>query len=165
MVCRHVKQFDRAIEASKRAVAMDPSTMYTHLELGLAYFCKSMYEEALIEFQKEREVSGGAHAWPEMHTGRTYAQMGKADEAQKVLDDLLERSKIEYVSPYILASFHFVLGKNDEGFKLLNRAFKEGDQRLCFLKISWFFDSVRSDPRYIALLRKMNLEKTIGPTK
>ncbi|MHC4175105.1 MAG: protein kinase domain-containing protein, partial [Planctomycetota bacterium] len=159
LVCRFAKQFDRAIEASKRAVAMNPSTMYVHLELGLAYLAKSMYEEALIEFQKEQEVSGKAHAWAETHTGWTYVEMGKPDEAQKLLYKLLERSKTEYVSPYTLACFHFVLGKNDEGFKLLNRAFKEGDQKLCFLKIGPLFDSVRSDPRYTALLKKMNLDK------
>ncbi|MHC4538969.1 MAG: protein kinase domain-containing protein, partial [Planctomycetota bacterium] len=118
VVCRHAKQFDRAIEACKRVLEMDPSKMYAHLELGQAYFGKAMYEEALIEFQKEREISKGVHAWAELYTGFTYVEMDKSDEAQKVLDDLLERSKTEYVSPFHLACLHFVLGKNDEGFKL-----------------------------------------------
>jgi serine/threonine-protein kinase len=152
-------QFDRAIDALKRAIEMDPSRMHTHLQLGEVYLAKSMYEEALMEFQKEREVSGGAHAWAEMYTGWTYVEMGKADEAQKVLDKLLERSKTEYVSPFTLACFHFVLGRNDEGFKWLNKAYEERDLHLGWLKIEPLFDSVRSDPRYTALLKKMNLDK------
>jgi serine/threonine protein kinase/Tfp pilus assembly protein PilF len=159
VVCRFAKQFDRAIEACKRAIAMDPSMMYAHLELGQAYFGKSMYEEALMEFKKEREISGGAHAWAEVETGWTYVEMGKPDEAQKVLDNLLERSKTEYVSPFILASMHSVLGRNDECFKWLNRAYEEHDHWLYWLKIVWELDSVRSDPRYTALLKKMNLDK------
>lgn len=144
---------------------MDPSRIYAHHNLGAPYLAKSMYQEALMEFQKEREVSRGPHAWSEMYTGMTYVQMGKPDEAQKVLDNLLERSKQEYVSPFLSAGLHFVLGKNDEGFKLLNEAYYEQDLWLCWLKIDPVFDSIRSDPRYTALLRKMNLEKTMGPTK
>ena len=165
MACCFAGQFDRAIDASKRTIEMDPSVIYAHLVLGMGYLAKSMYEEALIEFQKEREVSRGAHAWAEMYTGMTYVQMGKPDEAQKVLDDLLERSKQEYVSPFFSAGLYFVLGENDEGFKLAYNAYKEHDTWLCWLKIAPELDSIRSDPRYTALLKKMNLEWTIGPTR
>jgi len=159
VVYRFAGQFDRAIQASKRAIAMDPSIMYAHLELGLTYLGRSMYEDALAEFQKEKEVSAGAHPWAEVAIGNAYMQMGKPDEAQKVLDDLLERSRTEYVSPFPLACLHFVLGKNDEGFPLLDQAYLEQDPWLCYLKISWDLDSIRSDPRYIELLKKMNLNK------
>ncbi|MHC4538156.1 MAG: protein kinase domain-containing protein [Planctomycetota bacterium] len=152
-------QFDRAVETLKRTIEMDPSTMYAHFHLGWVYVAKSMYDEALIEFQREKEISKEAHAWADVHTGSTYSRMGKAEEAQKMLDDLLERSKTEYVSPYALACFHFLLGKNDEGFEWLNRAYKEQDHSLCCLKIDTDLDSVRSDPRYIALLKKMNLDE------
>jgi serine/threonine-protein kinase len=159
VVCRFARQFDRAIEAGKRAIAMDPSIMYAHHELGAAYFGKSMYEKALIEFQEERKVSGRANAWPEVYIGWIYVKMGKAEEAQKLLEDLVERSEQEYVSPFILACFHFVLGRNDEGFKWLNKAYEVYDHEFCYLKIAWHFDSVRSDPRYIELLKKMNLDE------
>jgi serine/threonine-protein kinase len=159
IICLHAGRFNRAINASKRALDMDPSLIYAHGNIGTAYLHKSMYKEALAEFQKEREVSRGAHAWAEVGIGHVYAKIGKADEAQKLLHDLLERSKTEYVSPYILACFHFVLGKNDDGFTLLDQAYLEQDHWLCWLKtIHPDFDSVRSDPKYTALLRKMNLD-------
>jgi tetratricopeptide (TPR) repeat protein len=153
-------QFDRAIEACKRTIEMDAAIMYIHLHIGMAYVGKSMYEEALIEFQKEREISKGAHAWTELCIGCTYVEMGKPEEAVKVLDDLVKRSEQEYVSPFILASFYLVLGKNDEGFKLLSKAHEQQDEWLCFLRIHpSLSDSIRSDPRYTALLKKMNLDK------
>ena len=151
-------QFDHAVNALKRSLAMDPSRVYAHHHLGEAYLGKSMYDKALVEFQKEREISKGAQVWTEVYIGRTYVEMGKADEAQKVLDNLLERSKTEYVPPFILACFHFVLGEDDTGFEWLNRAHKEQDTWLCWLKINLELDSVRSDPRYTDLLRKMNLD-------
>ncbi|MHC4541102.1 MAG: protein kinase domain-containing protein [Planctomycetota bacterium] len=159
IICFHAGQFDRAISASKRALEMDPSLIYAHVTIGDAYRGKSMYEQALIEFQKEREDSRRAHAWAEVGIGHVYAKMGKPGEAQKVLDNLLERSEQEYVSPFILACFHFVLGKNDEGFILLDQAYKEGDHWLCWLKIISDPGGVHSDPRYTALLEKMNLDK------
>jgi hypothetical protein len=72
---------------------------------------------------------------------------------------LLDRSKTEYVSPYALACFHFVLGKNDKGFELLDEALKVLDPRLFWLKIDPELDGIRSDPRYTAVLKKMNLDE------
>jgi len=158
-MCFYTGQFDRAIEACKRTIEMDPSIMYAHLHIGAAYLAKSRYEEALAEFQREREVSKGLHAWSEAWTALTYMQMGEPDEAQKVLDNLLEGSEQRNISPFILGSLHFALGDNDEGFKLSDKAFKEHDPWLCWLKVSPLLDSIRSDPRYTALLKKMNLDK------
>jgi serine/threonine-protein kinase len=158
-LCFYAGRFDRAIEMSKKTIEMDPSIMYAHLHIGAAYVGKSMYEEALIEFQKEREISKGLHAWSEAWAALTYMQMGEPDEAQKVLDNLLEDSEQRNISPFILACLHFVLGNNDEGFKLSDKAFKEHDPWLCWLKVSPLLDCIRSDPRYTALLKKMNLEK------
>jgi len=159
IICICAGQFDRAVNALKRTLEMDSSRVYAHHNLGEAYFGKSMYEEALIEFQKEREISKGAQAWTELYIGGTYVEMGKPDEAQRVLDNLLERSKQEYVPPFILAGFHFVLGRNDEGFKWLNKAYAEHDSWLCWLKIEPLLNNIRSEPRYTALLKKMNLDK------
>jgi tetratricopeptide (TPR) repeat protein len=159
VVCICAGQFDRAVNALKRTLEMDSSRVYAHHHLGEAYLHKSMYEEALAAFQKEREISKGAQAWTEVYIGWTYVEMGKPDEAQEVLNDLLERPEQEYVSPFILAGFHFLLGKNDEGFKLLDKAYKEQDTWMCWLKIEPLLDSIRSHPKYTALLKTMNLDK------
>jgi hypothetical protein len=59
----------------------------------------------------------------------------------------------------MFALLHFALGNNDEGFKSLDKAYEENDPTLCWLKIHGLLDSIRSDSRYTALLRKMNLDK------
>jgi len=155
----YARQYDRAIEALQKTLEMDPNFSEAHAYLGFVYLQKSIFEEALVELQKENELSRGRHPMVESWIGITYVQMGKRGEAQEVVDDLLKRSKEAYVSPYALAILCFALGENDQGFKWLDKAYEERDYWLSYLKIDPFLDSVRSDPRYKALLKKMGLEK------
>ncbi len=159
LVCFFAGQHGRALDAGKRTVELDPSAVFAHFDLGAAYLGKSMYEEALAEFQKEKDVSKGSHAWPEVFSAYIYAQTGQPQKAQKERDKVLERSQRQYVSPFLLASLHFVLGQDEEGFKWANKAYEEHDPWLCYVGISPALDRVRSDPRYEALLKKMNLNK------
>ncbi|MBA7623130.1 Serine/threonine-protein kinase PknD [subsurface metagenome] len=143
------RQYDQAIEALQRTMDMDPNFSGIHGYLGDAYLQKSMYEEALAEFQKGMSQSA---------IGITYAKMGRREEALQLLDDLIKRSKEEYVSPLGVARFYFALGENDQGFEWLDKAYEERDGLLCVLKIDPECDSVRSDTRFTALLKKMGLE-------
>jgi hypothetical protein len=90
--------------------------------------------------------------------GIANVKMGKRWEAQQVMDDLMERSKKVYIPPYTLAILCFALGENDQGFEWLDKAYEERDGLLCVLKIDPECDSVRSDTRFTALLKKMGLE-------
>ena len=138
---------------------MDPSRPGCHYCLGHFYLFQSMYEEALDEYGKAMERSEQMSLWPEMFIGITYAKMGKPDKAREVLANQLERSKQQYISSFMFALLHFALGNNDEGFKLLDKAYEERDPTLCWLKTHPLLESIRSDPRYTALLKKMNLDK------
>jgi len=71
---------------------------------------------------------------------------------------LLERSKVEYIHKSQMAGFLFLLGEIDEGFEWLEKACAEHDPYLIFAIMDASSDLVRSDPRYTAILKKMNLE-------
>jgi serine/threonine protein kinase/tetratricopeptide (TPR) repeat protein len=155
----YARQYDKAIEAFQRTIDMDPSFSEVHLGLGVAYLQKSMYEEALAEFQKEISQAGiGITTIGITAIGITYAKMGRRDEAQQVLDDLINRSKEEYVLQVGMARLYFALGENDQGFKWLDKAYEELDSGLWNIKVNPLYDSVRSDPRFKAILKKMGLE-------
>lgn len=155
--CCYAGQLDRAIEVSKRTLEMDPSILFARYHMGFAYLKMSKYEEALKEFQKEKEIERGI-GLAEPAIAFTYVQMGRKAEAKRMLDDVLEKSGQEYLSPFNLACLHFVLDKNDEGFELLDRAYDEQDQWLSMLKALPVLDSIRPDPRCTQMLKKMNLE-------
>ena len=153
------RQYDLAIESLQKAIEMDPTFSHAHHYLGRAYVQKSMYTEALEAFQKEKEFSRGWDPMMEPWIVITYVKMNKRDQAQRMLDDLVERSKQLYIPPSGLAWVYFVLEENELGFDYLNKAFAGRDQWLCYLSVDPVFDSVRSDPRFKVLLGKMNLEK------
>ena len=138
---------------------MNPNFSQAHLLLGMVYFENSMYEEALAEFRKEKSVSKGFSSYAECYIGVTYVRMEKKDEAQQVLDNLIEQSNKEYVPPHFVAILYFALEEKDIGFKWLEKAYEERSIGLPLLKIVKAYDSVRSDPRFITLLKKVGLEK------
>ncbi|KPJ70282.1 hypothetical protein AMJ44_00120 [candidate division WOR-1 bacterium DG_54_3] len=153
------RQHDQAIEALHKSLEMDPNFVNTHYCLGLTYMQKSRYEEALAEFQKEKNISKGVNPLVEPSIGVTYALMGEKGKARQVLDDLLERSREMYVTPYGLALVYFSLEERDEGFKWLDKALEVRDRWLCFLNVDPLFDSVRSDPKFTTLLKNIGLEE------
>jgi serine/threonine protein kinase/Tfp pilus assembly protein PilF len=151
---------DQAVEVLQKTIEMEPKYPRAHHFLGLAYLRKSMHEEAIAEFRKEKEVSAGRDPIAETGTGIVYALLGRRDEAHEMLDNLMERSKESYVPSSFIARLKLVLGETDEGFELLEQAYEERDHWLPLLKVDsqlGFLD-LRSDPRYIALLKKINLE-------
>jgi TolB-like protein/Tfp pilus assembly protein PilF len=148
-------RYDESIEFFKNGVLMAPDYPYAHIYLGRAYARKSMYEEALAEIQKENNINPGREAL----TGIVYMEMGRKDEAQRLLDWLTEHAKEAYVPPTSMAWPYFTLGENDKGFLWLDKAYEARDPWLSFIKIDPAYDNIRSDPRFIALLKKIGLDK------
>lgn len=80
------------------------------------------------------------------------------DEAKKILDKLLKLSNKEYVSPFFIALIYTGLNQKDQAFEWLEKSYEKREGKICWLKADHTFDSLRSDPRFKALLKKMNLE-------
>jgi tetratricopeptide (TPR) repeat protein len=114
-----------------------------------------MYPEAIREFQKVRELSQGRGG--DMGLARAYAVAGRRREALTMVDELSEKSKLEYVPAYAFAAIYIALGENDHGFEWLEKAFSQHDPNIKELKVDPLLDSIRSDPRFTDLLRRMKL--------
>jgi len=153
------RRYDKAVEALKKTLELDPNFILTNAFLGKVYLHMSMYEEALREIQKEKDIIGRFDPLVETWRGISYECLGRRGEAKQVLDSLLEQAKKTYVPPILLANLYFALGEKDEGFNCLNKGYEECDSTILEIKADPVFDSVRSDPRFITLLKKMGLEK------
>jgi len=158
LILNNVRDYDQAIEVLQRTLEMDPNFPTTRFLLGDAYAGKSMYEEALAEYQKEATFRTGVFS-SEIGTGIVYARIGKRGKAEHILDDLLRQSEDKYITPYGLAKLCFALGENDKGFEWLEKAYEEFNLLLGFIKVDAGLDGMRSDPRFIELLKKMNLDQ------
>ena len=151
------RQYDQAIEEEKKTLEMEPNFATAHFILGRAYLQKSMFDKAIAEFQEAITLSGGAGEETAV-LGVAFAMSGKREETLDMLQQLKERSKREYVPWTRFAVIYAALGMTDEAFDSLQKAYEERSGEMVFLKVDPQWDSLRSDPRFTALLRKVELE-------
>ncbi|PYS64203.1 MAG: hypothetical protein DMF74_07720 [Acidobacteria bacterium] len=152
------RQYDRAIEQFQKIIEMDPNFAPAHNRLQRAYLAKGMYEEAITEQKKAIASDQPEGRWGRVaDLGYAYAVAGKRAEAQKILDDLKELAKQRYVSPNAFAVIYMGLGDKDQAFVWLEKTFEARPDNLYFLKVGPQYDSLRSDPRFADLLRRMKL--------
>ncbi len=150
-------QYDPAIENVQRRLELDPEFAEAHFELGRVYARKQMYGESIGEFQRAFDLSGGEPQYLG-DLGYAYAVSGKRVEAIESLKQLVRLSKHAYVSPYQIALVYVGLGERDDAFDWLKKAFADHSYWLLFLKIDERMETLRSDPRFADLLRRMNLQ-------
>jgi TolB-like protein/tetratricopeptide (TPR) repeat protein len=146
-----------AIAQCQKIIELDPNFPGAHDELGFAYLKQRRYEEAIAEFQKTVELSGRASRY-QGDLGYCYAVTGRRAEAQAILKELeVKYARREAVGQY-LADVYAGLGDKDEAFAWLGRDFeRRSGIRLPYIKWWFTFDDLRSDPRYVDLLRRMGL--------
>ena len=148
---------DQAIEQLKKTLELDKSFVMARHYLAQAYERKGMYREAIAELQKVRDLYGPSQIASGL-LGHAYAVAGQRDEAQKMIDELKEQSKREYVWPYNIAIIHVALGEKDQAFEFLEKACDDGSDDLIYLNVDQMFDSLRSEPRFKKLLRRIGLD-------
>ncbi len=90
--------------------------------------------------------------------GHGYALAGERDKAQQALDELREMSKRRYISPYLFAVVYVGLGDKEQAFAWLEKAYQDRSFWLIWLKVEPRFDSLRDDPRFQDLLRRIGLQ-------
>ena len=91
--------------------------------------------------------------------GRAYAEAQKKVEANEILNELNELSKHQYVSPYELATVYLALGDKEQTFQFLEKAYAEHSFHLVRLNVWPQFKSIRSDPRFQDLIRRVGLSR------
>ena len=149
-------QYDRAIAKFRSVVELVPDRPTIHAYLGGAYIHKGMCDEGLIEIEKS--VTLMRNNPQSLGTrGVAYAKCGKTKEALKALDEL--KTKLSDVSgaPLEIAAIYAMLQDDDQAFKWLQTAYQQRSWGITFLKCTVEFDSIRSDPRYADLLKRMGL--------
>ncbi|MEP6569534.1 MAG: protein kinase [Acidobacteriota bacterium] len=151
------RQYDTAIEGYRKALEKNPNNAHIHFFLGEAYLAKGMYPEGVAEMQKAVTLDNAPERWDRYPVlAYAYAVSGQRDEALKILNEQKRLAKQRYISQYNFAIIYTGLGDKDRAFEALNRANDEDVYVINQLRVRPMFDSLRSDPRYKELLRRMN---------
>jgi len=150
-----LRDYPHLIDSSRRALLFDPKDGFQHYSLGVGYEGTGKLQEAIAEYQKAIETSGGSLG-PTVALAHAYAAVGKKAEAEKILREL-ERNSKTTASPYTVATIYAGLGENDKALESLEKARSEKSFQILSLKSDLLLDSLRPDPRFQNLLRSMSL--------
>jgi serine/threonine protein kinase/tetratricopeptide (TPR) repeat protein len=152
----HARQYDQAIEQLLRTVELDPNYPMTYWLLGLLYRKTARYDSAIRAGEKGVQLSGGS---PLMRAAlaQSYAEAGGVKDAQQILDDLTKLAQHKYVAPQFFAGIHIGLGENDRALEYLEKSCAEHCHWLIYLHIDPGMDSLRGNPRFQELLRRVGL--------
>jgi TolB-like protein/Tfp pilus assembly protein PilF len=148
-------QYDRAIEQQRKTLEMDQNFYPAHRYLARALEMKGLLQEAIAEYQKAGQLNENPLLLANI--GRIYAVSGKKAEALKILEQLKEISRKSYVSPYCFVIVYLGLGEKDQAFQWLERAYRERVLDLSHLTVDPYFAGLRSDPRFIDLVRRIGI--------
>lgn len=151
------RRYPEAIHVLKSTLELNPNYWIGQITIGKNYERVGLYKEALESFRKAREFSGGSSSESVSLIGYTYAVSGQRAEAERTLRELKAISVERYVPPYNLAVLYQGLGNSTEALKWLETAYEDRDVHMVFLGVDPKWNSLRTHPRFISLLKRMNL--------
>jgi serine/threonine protein kinase/Tfp pilus assembly protein PilF len=148
------RRADEAIEMFTRAHEMDPTFWVPLGYLGGAQTLKGQYTEAAATFRKAIQISDGSPN-AKSHLAYALAKAGQRHEALKLIDELKRLAEREHINSFHFAVPYIGLGDKDEAFFWLGKGVDEGSIGFAQLDIHPWFDDLRSDPRFTALLKRV----------
>jgi tetratricopeptide (TPR) repeat protein len=150
------RDFESALEQCDHTIEQNPHFSAAYWTLGLVQEQRGDLDEAVAAFQRAIELSP-----PSLRIlgalGRALAIAGKKEEAMAVLRELEDLQTNRYISPFDTALIYFALDRIDEGFERLAKSFQDRCYDLVTVKVDPRFDSVKKDPRFATLIRKIGL--------
>jgi serine/threonine-protein kinase len=146
------KQYPEAIDYARRALEIDANFYSVWFLMGLAQFSAGLAQEAIGSFQRGVEM---APWYPEgqWYLAAAYHLAGDRQRGEELARKLAD----QHGQTLGAASFYAAVGEVDKMAEALDGAYRRRDPRLHFVHKRPIFDPYRADPRYQALLQRMNL--------
>jgi tetratricopeptide (TPR) repeat protein len=175
---------DEALAEAQRALEVDPLNRNTQSSVGWVYWLVGMPDRALAEANRadgsyarcfyclvimaqRGQTAEPIARWEKAldednagavgHLALAYIKAGRVADARRLLKKLENRARQEKMGAYEAAFVHATLGETDEAFRWLDTAFEQRDPGLLYLKTDHGVDSLRSDPRFALMLRRVGL--------
>ena len=149
-------RYDEAIREFRDVLTVRPDDRLPLMPLGWALICNHQTEEAIRVWEQAAAATDRSPAiignliW-------AYARTGRRADALRLLGELKKRQQSGYIPAGAFVSAYLGLGDNDEAFAWFERAFQEQSNILIYLKVFPPYDSLRGDPRFQDLLRRVGL--------
>jgi len=155
----YARQYDKAIAQGRRSVELDPNFPLSRFWLAMAFVQSGQYDAA-IATASDTPKDSTAYAMSMVALGNVYARMGKKAEAEQQIAALRDLGKTRYTRRYYIALIYASMGEKDKAFEELEHCFEERDAFLGRMRADPSMDPIRNDPRFDAMLRRLNLLST-----
>ena len=153
----YLREYQQAIEQLLKTLELDPGFIPARMFLGEAYEQTGDVCESDRRIRRSRGTSNRQPIYL-AGLGHAYAVSGKRDEAFNTIQELNQLSTQEFVSARGVAEIYMGLGDKEQAFAWLDKAFEQRNGWLLHVKENPRYDSLRTDPRYTDLVRRMNLQ-------
>jgi DNA-binding winged helix-turn-helix (wHTH) protein/TolB-like protein len=150
----YARRYDQAIEQAQETLELDSHHEPTRRALVRAYLLKGLTDQAIAELEKIRDTSDVTST---ALRGYAYALAGRREEALDILKKLQRLSAERYVRSYEIALIYVGLGMNEQALQWLRTAYEDRSDRLTALNVDPAWDPLRTDPRFVDLVRRVGL--------
>jgi tetratricopeptide (TPR) repeat protein len=150
------RDYDDAIAQIHKALELDRNNGIAHTILGWCLIWKGHMAEARAEFETATTLDD--LPWQVGSLGYASAISGDRAKANQLLAELKDLTKQRYVSPTIIATVHLGLGEKEKAFDWLEKAYEDRDIVFWWIDVNGdqLYDSVRNEPRFQALMQKVD---------
>jgi len=150
------RRFDQAIEQAHNTLEMDANFAISYQLLGEVHVSKGLYREGLLALEKFSALSRTS-AISLALVGYSHARLGERSAALRIIEELTSASKHSFIPAFLYALVYAGLEDKDQAFGWLEKAYEERFNRLAYLKQDALWDPLRSDPRFIDMLRRLGI--------
>jgi TolB-like protein/DNA-binding winged helix-turn-helix (wHTH) protein/Flp pilus assembly protein TadD len=162
------RQYDKAIRQCQIGLQINPTYLPARIQLALAYEQTGKFPEAISQLEQAAElINAGAQTAPGSHPidvpvlhallGHAYAVTDRRSAAMDELGKLQASAAKHYVPPSYFAILWMALGDKNQAFVWLNRGYQDRSEHMLYLGIEPLVDPLRSDPRFVLLLKKVGI--------
>jgi serine/threonine-protein kinase len=148
-------RYDEAERRLRETLQRDSTDFVARWGLALVDEQKGRYDETIRILEREATTSFNRRS----SLGHAYAVAGKTAKARGILAELHRAEATRYVPAYWFAVVHAGLSEKDSAFRYLERAYQERTTVMAYLLVDPRLASLRDDPRFMALARRMGSEE------
>jgi adenylate cyclase len=147
------RRYDEGIAQARKTLELDPNFATAHAFYGTCLLQKRDFAGAIAAYQKGKSLDPRPHF--DAALGYAYAAAGDRAKAEQILRELEELAKHSYVAPSVRVPIHLGLGEKDKALDWLEKSYEEQDGACWWLKTDPLYDSLRPEPRFQALVKKV----------
>lgn len=161
----YARRYDEAIEHLEKTRDLHPEAFQPDSNLAYVYEIKGMQDEAVASHLRSRTLAGDS-AERVSALKAVYAASGWKGYLQKRIDEMTAQAKLKkYFSPFSVALLYTQMGEKNRALAWLEKAYEERNYRLLFIKIDARLDSLRAEPRFMDLMKRIEESCESGAVK